>query len=62
MSSAAGYRREVLRCLQCRDLFGLAPSVGKGTEKLSDPFEAICPHCGDRSTYPKSAIEVLEAR
>ena len=29
--------------------------------RLLDPFEAPCPHCGDQSTYPKTAIKVLQA-
>jgi hypothetical protein len=62
MSNAAGFRTYVVRCSTCEELFGVAASTGKEIGKLPDPFEADCTHCGALSTFPKSAIEVLEAR
>jgi DNA-directed RNA polymerase subunit RPC12/RpoP len=62
MSNTADFRTHVVRCSTCEELFGVAASTGKEIEKLSDPFEADCPHCGALSIFPKSAIEVLEAR
>lgn len=62
MSNAAGFGTHVVRCSSCEELFDIAASTGKEIEKLSDPFEANCPHCGALSICLKSAIEVLEAR
>ncbi|MFY9762050.1 MAG: hypothetical protein WBE25_05000 [Xanthobacteraceae bacterium] len=53
----------VLRCDVCAEIFALGVGAAKADpKKLSDPFPARCPHCGNQSTYPKSAIEILAAR
>jgi predicted RNA-binding Zn-ribbon protein involved in translation (DUF1610 family) len=56
---AIGFVNAVIRCTRCRDLFGVSAAMGTGTiEKLPEPFEAECPHCGNRAIYPKSAIQI----
>ncbi|MGA2312022.1 MAG: hypothetical protein ABSF87_06615 [Xanthobacteraceae bacterium] len=51
-----------LRCEICGEHFALGVGAAKANpQKLSDPFEATCPHCGGQSIYPKNAIEILLA-
>jgi hypothetical protein len=59
MGNPSGFTTLSLICQNCGERFGLAASTGKSPEKLSDPFEAKCPHCENQSTYPKSAIQIL---
>jgi hypothetical protein len=50
----------VLRCQKCGELFSLAASLGEvEVVRLPDPLSAVCTHCGDQSSYPKSAICIL---
>ncbi len=59
MGNASGFSTTAVSCQRCAEWFGVAATAGKSPEKLSDPFEAKCPHCGNQSTYPKSAIQIL---
>lgn len=59
MGNSSGFVVATLTCQGCGEGFAVAASVGKTVAKLSDPFEAQCPLCGNRSTYPKSAIQIL---
>jgi hypothetical protein len=59
MGNASGFVFATLICQGCADPFAVAASTGKAVAKLTDPFEAECPHCGNQSTYPKSAIQIL---
>ena len=63
MSSSAGFKRAGVACANCGVPFSLFLGVEqmKSVEKLSDPFQAKCPECGDEATYRKSSIETLVA-
>jgi hypothetical protein len=59
---AADVTINVLTCAVCDERFALGVGAEKtNPTKLSDPFQARCPHCGNQSTYPKSAIQILAA-
>jgi hypothetical protein len=62
-SSAAGFKRAGLKCVNCGLPFALrlAARPPVPVAKLPDPFPAKCPMCQHEATYPKSAIVVLAA-
>jgi hypothetical protein len=61
--SAVGFTTAGLICEACGEPFSLVLGRAKHLEikieKLPDPFEAECPLCNHRATYPKSAIRTL---
>lgn len=60
----AEFTRPGLTCEKCKLPFALSltGSIGsREVEKLPDPFEAMCPMCKHRTTYPKSSILALVA-
>jgi hypothetical protein len=62
MGSAAGFTTLVLHCQGCGERFSVAAATGKtNLDKLADEFQATCPHCNNRSIYPKTAIYIQKA-
>ena len=61
--NAAGFKRPGVKCLNCQEAFALFLGIDEmvSVENLTDPFDAKCPLCGHRATYPKSAIGILAA-
>lgn len=55
-------RLAVLRCKACGKVSGIAASTGKKVQDLPDPFLWRCPHCGDQSTYRKTAITLRDVK
>lgn len=53
-------RRPALKCPHCSKLFGLLVGTSvESADMLSEPFEAICTHCGTISQFHKVAVEMV---
>ncbi|WP_298352437.1 hypothetical protein [Rhodoblastus sp.] len=56
MSTSTGYISACLDCSGCKKSFSVAAAVGKGIEKLPDPFAAQCPYYDEKKIYKRANV------